>query len=195
MSYRALQHRIVGAAFLSMVLVGCSAPADTPGTGAESATFTLASSTATPVPPTSTVTPDPSTATPTQIPRVGTDITIELPEGNPQRGQALAENEIKGLDGYSLSCSGCHVGVRRPGPNFAATGELPTIGERAAIRIAVGGYTGAATTPEQYLFESIVLPQAYYVEGAHSEEMPENFGQRLTRQDVADLIAWMLSLE
>ena len=174
MSCRGLQHHIVGAAFLSMVLVGCGAPADTLGAGAVSAT----------------------PATPTQIPAVGTDITIELPEGDPQRGQGLAEDEIKGLDGYSLSCSFCHVGARPPGPIFAATGELPAIGERAAIRIASADYAGAATTPEQYLIESTVLPQADLVEGRFSaEEMPEDYGERLSRQDVADLLAWMLSLE
>ena len=177
-----------------MVLVGCGAPADTPGTGVESATPTLAPPTATRVPPTSTVTPDPSTATPTQIPPVGTDITIELPEGDPERGRVIFEKEITE---FGLTCTGCHV-VGSPhtiGPDFAASEELPAIGERDALRLAEESYTGTATTPEQYLFEAIVLPNAYYVEGQWLIDMPTYYAATLTKQDVADLIAYLLTLK
>ncbi len=186
----------MGAAFLSIVLVGCGAPVDTPAPEVDSPTPTLAPPTATRVPPTSTETPDPSTATPTKIPRVGTDITIELPEGDPARGQALAKNEIKDLLGLDLACSSCHEVTAIVAPDFVASGEWPAVGERGAIRIAEADYTGAATTPEQYLFESIVLPEAYYIEapepGDWFQQMPD-YSQRLSRQDVADLIAYMLS--
>jgi hypothetical protein len=123
---------------------------------------------------------------------VGTDITIELPPGDPERGLDLADRLV---DGYC--CTDCHVSSRPPAPNFAASDELPAIGERGAIRIAAADYTGAATTPEQYLFESIVLPDAYQVEGRWADyaEMDEDFGERLSQQDVADLIAWLLTLK
>ena len=59
--------------------------------------------------------------------------------------------------------------------------------------MAEESYTGTATTPEQYLFESIVLPNAYNIEGQWLVEMDDDYGQTLTRQDVADLIAYMLT--
>ena len=123
---------------------------------------------------------------------MGTDITIELPPGDPERGLDLAARLV---DGYC--CSDCHISSRPPAPNFAASGDLPAIGERGAIRITAADYTGAATTPEQYLFESIVLPDAYRVEGRWADyaEMDEDFGERLSRQDMADLIAWLLTLK
>lgn len=119
------------------------------------------------------------------------DITSELPEGNPQRGQERMER--RGLDG--LGCVGCHIGSRPVGPNFAAYEALPAIGERAAIRIAAEDYTGAATTPEQYLLESIVQPKASVIEGVFLEDMPEDYSQRLTTQELADLIAYLLTFK
>ena len=143
-----------------------------------------------PAPSTATPTLEPPTATPepTQIPGVGTDITIELPEGDAERGRVLAKR------GIPINCVGCHVGSRPIGPNFAATDELPAIGERGAMRIAAEDYTGAATTPEQYLFESIVLPQAHLNEGRWMENMPADYDELLSSQDVADLVAYLLTL-
>jgi hypothetical protein len=56
-------------------------------------------------------------------------------------------------------------------------------------------YTGAATTPEQYLLESIVQPQVHIVTGFETIQMPANYGQTLTAQDAADLIAYLLTLK
>ncbi|MBM2843825.1 MAG: hypothetical protein HW404_1662, partial [Anaerolineales bacterium] len=53
----------------------------------------------------------------------------------------------------------------------------------------------AAATAEQYLLESIVDPNAYLVSGFETVAMPGTFSGRLTPQDAADLIAYMLTFD
>jgi mono/diheme cytochrome c family protein len=128
--------------------------------------------------------PDRQVAATPAGPVVGTDITKELPAGNPENGSALATAQ---------GCVGCHVATQT-GPAWAASADQPGIGERAATRITQPDYTGAATTPEQYLFESIVAPGVFVVEG-FQPLMPPDYGTKLTDQDVADLIAHMLTIK
>lgn len=113
----------------------------------------------------------------------GTDITLELPEGDPQRGEALASSQ---------GCVACHVSTPT-GPAWEASGDQPGIGERAETRTGQPDYTGAAANAHQYLFESIVVPGVYVVEG-FAPVMPDNYGETLTEQQVADLIAHMLTI-
>lgn len=118
-------------------------------------------------------------------PVVGTDITKELPEGDAAAGEALT---------VSLGCTACHIAAP-VGPAWLPSEGQPGIGERAAIELTLPEYTGKATTPEQYLFESIVDPNAYLVSGYASGLMPQNYGATLTDQNMADLIAYLLSLK
>jgi mono/diheme cytochrome c family protein len=118
-------------------------------------------------------------------PVAGEDITKELPEGDAANGEALATSQ---------GCTACHISTPT-GPAWLASGGEPGIGTRAAQRIESPGYTGSATTPEQYLFESIVLPDVHIVEGFSAGLMPQTYGETLTEQDVADLIAYLMSLE
>jgi mono/diheme cytochrome c family protein len=115
---------------------------------------------------------------------VGTVITIELPEGDPTTGEALAT---------SKGCVACHVAAP-VGPAWAATADQPGIGTRAAERLQDPAYTGEAETPEQYLLESIVNPHIYLVP-PFTAVMPPTYGDTLTAQEVADLIAYMGSLK
>jgi mono/diheme cytochrome c family protein len=115
---------------------------------------------------------------------VGTDIHVALPPGDATAGASLAE---------SLGCTGCHV-LSAVGPAWMAQGQEPGIGSRAAARIGQSDYTGGATTAEEYLVESILQPQAYVVPGYESVQMPPNFGQRLTAQQLSDLVAYLLTL-
>ncbi len=124
-----------------------------------------------------------ATLEPDQI--VGTDITRELPEGDAERGKALASGP--------LGCTACHT-LSELGPAWAASDAGPGIGERAESRFRQEGYTGTATSALQYLFESIVLPNAYVVEGFQPDVMPGNFAQRMTPQDTADLIAYLFTI-
>jgi mono/diheme cytochrome c family protein len=114
---------------------------------------------------------------------VGVDITIELPEGDPQVGEALAA---------ARGCTACHIATP-VGPGWTASATEPGIGERAELRIAQPDYTGTAEDGFQYLFESIVLPNIFVVEG-FEPIMPEEYSETLTAKEVADLIAYMLTL-
>jgi len=118
-------------------------------------------------------------------PTVGANITKELPEGDATNGEALAT---------SLGCTACHVAAPT-GPAWPPAADQPGIGERAAARIDQADYTGSATTAEQYLFESIALPNVYVVSGYAEGLMPANYADTLTDQDMADLIAYLLSVK
>jgi len=116
---------------------------------------------------------------------VGTDITKQLPEGDLARGETVANR---------LVCTACHVSAPT-GPAWLATGTEPGIGTRAETRYTQDDYQGSAQSPEQYLFESIVQTTAYVVPGYAENLMPATYGTQLTDQDLADLIAYLLSLK
>jgi len=128
--------------------------------------------------------PDRQTAPALEGPPVGTDITQELPEGDPVKGESLAATQ---------GCVGCHVSTNT-GPAWLATADTPGIGARAETRFSETGYSGNASSAQQYLLESIVNPAAFIVPGFETVNMPPNYGQLLTSQDAADLIAYMLTL-
>jgi mono/diheme cytochrome c family protein len=117
-------------------------------------------------------------------PTAGTDITQELPEGNPENGKALT---------VSLACTACHVDANT-GPAWLPTPTQPGIGERAQTRYTETGYTGKAATPDQYLFESIIAPPVYLVPGFQNL-MPGSYATQLTPQDMADIIAYLLTIK
>ena len=147
--------------------------------------FVISACQSEPPPPTATPTPLQPTETPTDIPfkAVGTDFTINLPIGDPVAGQKQA-----GFRG----CVACHgTGV---GPNWAPSDDLVGIGDRASIRLTQENYTGAATNAEQYLFESIVQPSAHIVEGYTDGIMISQSGRLMSAQDVADVIAYLLTI-
>lgn len=118
-------------------------------------------------------------------PPVGTDIAVELPEGDPVNGEALANAQ---------GCVGCHVSTAT-GPAWPPSAGVPGIGERAETRFSQPDYTGNAASAEQYLLESIVQTNVYVVEGYAENLMPGNYGSTLTAQDAADLIAYLLTIK
>jgi mono/diheme cytochrome c family protein len=123
--------------------------------------------------------------TPPAGPVVGTDITKELPEGDAAAGEALT---------VSLGCTACHI-TTPTGPAWLPAAGQPGVGERATTEYTAPEYTGNATSPEQYLFESIVDPNVFVVSGFASGLMPPTYGNTLTDQNMADLIAYLLSLK
>jgi len=102
--------------------------------------------------------------------------------GDPENGQSLYE-------GISYGCSGCHLNGAAA-PDTVGTWTR-TLEERITLP-EFDGYTG-----EQYLIESIVLPGAYdypddsYAAGA----MPANFGERMTHQELADIVEYLKTQE
>jgi len=136
------------------------------------------------------VTPEP---VPTVVP-VGTDINTQLPTGSADKGKALVEK---------VGCVACHTGQTLIGPAWlAAQGtDNKGVGAHAADRYQDASYTGKATSPEQYLHESIVQPSAFIVPGGDyknadgTSKMPAIYGNTLDAQNLADIIAYLLTLK
>ena len=189
----------------SVLLVSaCSAPGVSSSTSAVHSDLSAPTNTSVPTEPpqhtdvptekpeptlTLTNTPESTATEPTQkrLPRYPfdrPDISMTLPEGDPERGEKVALAKV---------CITCHVESEGP-PRFGADGNLPAILERATLRIEDPAYTGAATTPEEYLLESITDPRIYEVDGDWLVSMTDNYYD-LPEQDLADLIAWMLTVE
>jgi cytochrome c2 len=81
-------------------------------------------------------------------------------------------------------CHTCHIDVP-VGPPFPGEPPLATL---AATR-------RPDYSAEAYLYESIVNPSAYVVPGFQGDIMPENFGGILTQQDLADLVAYLMTMQ
>jgi cytochrome c2 len=120
--------------------------------------------------------------TPTVNPdAAGTDLDVELPEGDAAQGELLFTGQVNG----QFPCSACHSlqpDQTLVGPSMAG------IATRAATR--KDGYTA-----ERYIHESIVLPEAYVVEGFAPGTMPPTFGAQMTKQQLADIIAFLMTQE
>lgn len=79
------------------------------------------------------------------------------------------------------SCVACHVlGDSRIAPRFQG------LADRADAR-------RPALSAEQYLFESIVAPGAFLVEG-YANAMPANYAKRLAREEIGHIIAYLMTL-
>jgi len=99
------------------------------------------------------------------------------PFGEVQAGERL----FKGRG----TCSACHSLE----PNQHIVGpSLAGVATRAKTR-------QADTSAEAYLYASITTPNAYVVEGYLSHIMPEDFADRLTSQELADLVAYLATLQ
>jgi cytochrome c2 len=121
----------------------------------------------------------------------GSDINKELPPGDAARGQQLFAQQVKQASGTNASCMACHSLV----PGEVKTGpSLAGVATRAATRVA-------GETAEQYIRHSIQQPNAFlvpdnpaYVSNGTSL-MPEGLGNLMSKQDLADLIAYLLTLQ
>ncbi len=93
-------------------------------------------------------------------------------EGDPVNGQVLYAG--------NLACQTCHSsdGTLIVGPTFQG------LGQRAAERIE-------GVSAGQYIIESILRPNDYVVEGYVAGIMPQNFSERLSAQELADLLAFL----
>ena len=101
-----------------------------------------------------------------------TKIVSELPKGDPDGGKKLFTSQ---------GCIGCHSqekDKRLVGPSFYG------LWGRAATRKPNMGV-------KEYIYESIVAPNAFVVEGYQSGLMTPTFAKTLSSQDMADLLAWL----
>jgi mono/diheme cytochrome c family protein len=104
------------------------------------------------------------------------DATPDVPSGDAAAGDTLFHQKIGGLP----ECSTCHSldGTRGTGPTLQGYGEIA--GSRRGGEDAV-----------TYTMNSIVNPGQYVVPG-FSNLMPAAYGQLLSRDQLADLIAYVL---
>lgn len=97
--------------------------------------------------------------------------------GDPNNGQSLYNG--------ALACSACHANVSVAPPT---EGTWTRANDTRLQDPALAGYT-----VEHYLVESIIVPNAYIAPGYPANAMPQNFGERLDIQQLADLLAYLQS--
>ncbi len=124
------------------------------------------------------------------VPPVGTDVTgilerIEEQElvGDAARGEAIYNGQQRTLRGQIVGCAGCHEG------GAAAPMTEGTWDRVLNERLTLAQF--ADYTPEQYLVESIVLPNEYIVPRYAAGAMPDNYGDQMGLQDMADVLAYL----
>lgn len=95
-------------------------------------------------------------------------------------GDAIRGNRVFAGEGGCSACHSLEAGVRTVGPSLAG------VASRAALRLP-------NIPAEVYLYESIVNPNAYVVEGFHGNIMPAGYGNRLDEQQLSDLVAFLMT--
>jgi mono/diheme cytochrome c family protein len=111
--------------------------------------------------------------------------------GNAGRGQRLFQAATIGPQNTS-GCSVCHV-ARTDGPALGP--PQFDLASRAAEVILRSDYTGRAKTVAEYLRESMLEPHIYVTPGFTAGLMPKSYATDLTEQEIADLVAYMLTLK
>lgn len=116
---------------------------------------------------------------PTSIPAVP---TVAGNVGDPVRGEDIFRH---GLDG-APPCITCHSPITAGRGTFSIGPGLMGVGERAATRVE-------GETAPQYIEHSIRHPADFLVQG-YNPVMPGVFGEQYSDKDIADLVAYLLSL-
>lgn len=108
----------------------------------------------------------------------------EAVAGDAGRGATLFNQSSIGSASASgcMTCHSLEEGVTLVGPSLAG------VAGRASERVP-------ELSAEEYLRQSIVEPNAYIVEGFSEGLMYQNYGRELTDQQIADLVAFLLTLE
>jgi mono/diheme cytochrome c family protein len=108
----------------------------------------------------------------------------ELPTPTPSAEELedpVARGRLVFLD---MGCGACHaidgVSTGTVGPG------LSDIAEVAATRVE-------GMTAEEYIRESILMPNAHIVEGFPENVMPQNFDERLNQEQLSDLVTFLLA--
>jgi len=120
---------------------------------------------------------------------VGSDVNTELPAGDVTRGQQLFMQQVKQESGFNAPCLACHSltpGEIKVGPSLAGIATLAATRE-------------PGKTAEQYIRESIQQPNAFILpddpkyQSNGKSVMPEGLGNAMSPQDLADLMAFLLT--
>lgn len=103
-----------------------------------------------------------------------------LPPGDPARGAEIYDEALNG----GLPCVQCHV----------LDGENAGVGPTLLGYADVAGERVAGQSAEDYTYNAIVRP-ALHITPGYANLMPTNYRSTLEDQDLADLIAYLLTLE
>lgn len=119
---------------------------------------------------------------------IDNNMTVELPPGDAARGERLWNKEENLANEKAAPCSACHS--LNPGETLVGP-SLAGLGARAGS--AVSGQDAAT-----YVRHSIQAPSEHLVEGGNFASgdvslMPANLGNSMSAQDLADLIAFLLT--
>lgn len=121
------------------------------------------------------------------VPPVGTDVDAIVGQlasviGDPARGESIYANQSRSQLGARLACASCHLnGAAAPAHNQKWDHFLTTLVNEPQF----AGYS-----VEKYMVESIVNPGAYLVTG-YGGNMPADFSERMSIQDMADILAYL----
>jgi nitric oxide reductase subunit C len=97
-----------------------------------------------------------------------------------------------------LPCASCH-NINKPWPGGEICPNLGNIASEAARIIKLPAYRGAARDAAGYIRESITNPNAYIVPGPNyrtpqgDSVMPKDFLSSLPKQDLDDLVAFLMT--
>jgi len=104
---------------------------------------------------------------------------------DPDVADAIKNGDL--ANGESLTLANGCVGCHSLDPEAKMTGPTwHNVGDTAVNRVE-------GMSPAAYLYNSIVSPGDYVVEGFPDGVMPRTFGDSLSTQDLGDLVAYLLS--
>ena len=112
------------------------------------------------------------------------DTADSSPAGDPARGETLYKQPTIG-SANAPGCAACHSLE----PDLTLVGPSH-IGITTRAETAVAGKSA-----EEYLRESTIDPDAEVTEGFPAGVMYKNYGNDLTEQDIADLVAFLMTLK
>ncbi|MDQ7030918.1 MAG: c-type cytochrome [Ardenticatenia bacterium] len=139
--------------------------------------------------PAPAVQPPPSQPSPTPAAQASQPTPPPAPAAQAAEPSKVVEDIL-----INSGCAGCHTLQGVSGMTGAVGPELTRIGAVASQRIQDPNYTGSATTPAEYIRESIVDPNTYVVEG-FPPVMPADFGTLLSPEELDLLVEYLASLE
>lgn len=137
---------------------------------------------------------------PTDVPTIAstvdnnTPVPVDVsgkPVGVDADTRALAANggltggdpDLGSLKYTSLGCAACHT--------HGQTGPATVSTYARIINDRLPNNAGRWASPEEYIAESIVHPNAFVVPGFNPGVMPQDWGAKLDIQDLKDLIAFL----
>lgn len=104
------------------------------------------------------------------------------PKGDPRLGERLFSGAVLGANPGCAVCHSLEPGVDLVGPSLAG------VASRAAQRVP-------GLSAEEYLRQSLLEPDAFVVEGFPAGLMVPDLQQRLTPEQIEDLLAFLLTLK